>query len=188
MDSSSTLTRGSSSTAVTARTGCPAGSKVVAILGGGPTGLGAAHYLTQPSSPQGLTTHIFEAQPHAGGFHQSLEIDGHWVDTGSFFYPIRTGTGYSFVNIIPETFKSVDNLRLGVYFNGRYNRFPLPWKFVLQSLKPFPQFSSVIAPAAPMGRSWYDSLQLQLTKRLTHGLSANVNRCFDDACQVRRSV
>jgi hypothetical protein len=59
-----------------------------------------------------------------------------------------------------------------------YASFPISGPFaatVLQGLKPFPQFSSVIAPAAPQGKSWYDSLQLQMNKRLTHGLLANVN-------------
>jgi len=43
---------------------------------------------------------------------------------------------------------------------------------VLQSLKPFPQFSSALQPSAPLGKSWYDSLQVTLTKRFSHGLSA----------------
>jgi len=43
---------------------------------------------------------------------------------------------------------------------------------VLQSLKPFPQFSSALQPSAPMGKSWYDSLQITATKRFSHGLSA----------------
>ena len=49
---------------------------------------------------------------------------------------------------------------------------------VLQALKQYPQFSSAISPAAPMGKSWYDSAQLQLTKRFSHGLQANVNYTF----------
>jgi hypothetical protein len=59
-----------------------------------------------------------------------------------------------------------------------YASFPVSGPFaatVLQGLKPFPQFSSVIAPTAPQGKSWYDSLQLQASKRLTHGLVGNVN-------------
>ncbi len=43
---------------------------------------------------------------------------------------------------------------------------------VLQSLKPFPQFSNALQPSAPLGKSWYDSLQVTLTKRFSHGLSA----------------
>jgi outer membrane receptor protein involved in Fe transport len=42
---------------------------------------------------------------------------------------------------------------------------------VLQSLLPFPQFGSGLAPQwAPIGQTWYDSLQAKVTKRLSHGL------------------
>jgi len=43
---------------------------------------------------------------------------------------------------------------------------------VLQSLKNYPQFTSAIAPSAPLGKSWYDALQATLTKRFSYGLSA----------------
>jgi hypothetical protein len=40
-----------------------------------------------------------------------------------------------------------------------------------QSLRPFPQFSGNLSPTwAPLGNSWYDSLQAKLTKRYSHGL------------------
>jgi Carboxypeptidase regulatory-like domain/TonB dependent receptor len=42
---------------------------------------------------------------------------------------------------------------------------------VAQTLRPFPQFSGGIAPMwAPLGDSWYDSLQAKVTKRYSHGL------------------
>ena len=51
-----------------------------------------------------------------------------------------------------------------------------------QALRPFPQFNGIASafnpnPVAipvywnPMGKSWYDSLQIKATKRLSHGLS-----------------
>jgi hypothetical protein len=40
-----------------------------------------------------------------------------------------------------------------------------------QSLRPFPQITGSITPKwAPLGNSWYDSLQVKLTKRFSHGL------------------
>ena len=39
-----------------------------------------------------------------------------------------------------------------------------------QALRPFPQFTSIPALWAPVGNSWYDSLQSKLTKRYSHGL------------------
>jgi len=42
---------------------------------------------------------------------------------------------------------------------------------VAQSLRPFPQFTSLTATGAPLGKTWYDSLQLKATKRLSHGIN-----------------
>jgi hypothetical protein len=43
---------------------------------------------------------------------------------------------------------------------------------VAQSLRPFPQFNSLLTPtAAPLGKTWYDSLQAKVTKRYSYGLS-----------------
>ena len=40
-----------------------------------------------------------------------------------------------------------------------------------QSLRPYPQFTSSLTPTwSPIGNSWYDSLQMKLTKRYSHGL------------------
>ena len=41
---------------------------------------------------------------------------------------------------------------------------------VAQSLRPFPQFLGIPALWAPLGRTWYDSLQVKATKRFSHGL------------------
>jgi hypothetical protein len=57
---------------------------------------------------------------------------------------------------------------------GRFqNRLPFPGftGTVAQSLRPFPQFNGGLTPLwAPMGKAWYDSLQLKVTKRFSHGL------------------
>jgi hypothetical protein len=42
---------------------------------------------------------------------------------------------------------------------------------VAQSIRPYPQFSSSLNPMwAPLGNSWYDSLQVKATKTTSHGL------------------
>jgi carboxypeptidase family protein/TonB-dependent receptor-like protein len=51
-----------------------------------------------------------------------------------------------------------------------YAGFPLT-QTVAQSLRPFPQFTSLAATGAPLGKTWYDSLQLKATKRLSHGVN-----------------
>jgi hypothetical protein len=57
-----------------------------------------------------------------------------------------------------------------------YAGFPLS-STVAQALRPFPQFaaSSAATPAiaylwAPLGRTWYDSMQVKVTKRFSHGI------------------
>jgi hypothetical protein len=56
-----------------------------------------------------------------------------------------------------------------------YSNYPLT-ATVAQSLRPFPQFTT--APQAlwaPLGDTWYNSLQLKVTKRLSHGLDFAYN-------------
>jgi hypothetical protein len=53
-----------------------------------------------------------------------------------------------------------------------YPGFPLT-QTVAQSLRPFPQFTNVNTLFNPLGDTWYDSLQMKATKRLSHGLSFN---------------
>jgi hypothetical protein len=56
------------------------------------------------------------------------------------------------------------------------NRFPLPYatfptaQSLAQSLRPFPQYGTIYTEYAPDGKSWYDSMQIKLTKRMSHGL------------------
>jgi hypothetical protein len=51
-----------------------------------------------------------------------------------------------------------------------YAGFPLG-QTVAQALRPFPQFTNIGIYWDPLGKSWYDSLQVKATKRLSHGLS-----------------
>lgn len=60
-----------------------------------------------------------------------------------------------------------------------FNRLPYPGfpasATVAQSLRPFPQFNATLNPRwAPLGNSWYDSLQMKLTQRYSHGLDYSV--------------
>ena len=59
-------------------------------------------------------------------------------------------------------------------FKVPYAGFPLT-ATVAQSLRPYPQFSSGLSPMwAPLGDSWYDSLQVKATKRYSYGLTASL--------------
>jgi len=58
--------------------------------------------------------------------------------------------------------------------NNVYPGFPAT-QTLLQALRPYPQWNGIppfLGP--PMGNTWYDSLQVKLTKRFSHGLSGQV--------------
>lgn len=46
---------------------------------------------------------------------------------------------------------------------------------VAQRLRPFPQFNYLGSTWAPLGNTWYDSLQVKFTKRFSHGLNFTAN-------------
>ena len=54
-----------------------------------------------------------------------------------------------------------------------FNRLPYPGfptnQPVSQALRPFPQFTTVNAISAPLGKTWYDSFQFKATKRYSYG-------------------
>jgi len=54
-------------------------------------------------------------------------------------------------------------------FRPPYAGFPLT-ATVAQSLRPYPQFGTVGIDLAPLGNTWYDSLQVKATKRFSNGL------------------
>jgi len=41
---------------------------------------------------------------------------------------------------------------------------------VSQSIRPYPHFGSIFVLWAPLGNTWYDSMQIKFTKRYSHGL------------------
>jgi hypothetical protein len=54
-----------------------------------------------------------------------------------------------------------------------YSTFPRSLT-VAQSLRPFPQFSTITSLWSPLGKTWYDSLQMKATQRFSHGLTATM--------------
>jgi len=53
-----------------------------------------------------------------------------------------------------------------------------------QLLLPYPQFSGVTEAGISIGRAWYNSMQLQVTKRLSHGLHVLVNFTYSSDFQA----
>ncbi len=62
-------------------------------------------------------------------------------------------------------------------FTAPYPGFPLS-ATVAQSLRPFPQFGGLGVDLAPLGNTWYDSLQVKATKRFSSGLDFTVAYTF----------
>lgn len=57
-----------------------------------------------------------------------------------------------------------------------------------QAILPFPQYSGDISPAqAPLGRTWYDGLQVNVTQRFSYGLSFNLNYTFSKTLELMSS-
>ena len=64
-----------------------------------------------------------------------------------------------------------------------YAGFPLT-ATVAQSLRPYPQFTTAPTPLwAPLGDNWYESLQLKVIKRLSHGLDVSYNFTWSKTLQ-----
>jgi hypothetical protein len=57
-------------------------------------------------------------------------------------------------------------------FKAPYAGFPMT-STLAQALRPFPQFGTINYSWAPLGRTWYDSLQVKVTKRYSHGIDLN---------------
>ncbi len=49
---------------------------------------------------------------------------------------------------------------------------------VSQALRPYPHFGGIFVLWAPLGNTWYDSLQVKLTKRFSHGLDLTAAYSF----------
>jgi hypothetical protein len=54
-------------------------------------------------------------------------------------------------------------------FSVPYAGFPTG-KTLAQALRPYPQYANIYAEYSPTGKSWWDSLQVKVTKRLSYGL------------------
>ena len=52
-------------------------------------------------------------------------------------------------------------------------RVPSTSNSLLNALRPYPQFSTIAVTNSPTGKTWYDSLQVKGTKRMSHGVQIN---------------
>jgi len=109
---------------------------------------------------------------------------GVWLpSSGAVNYNANTPQSLSAagLDITSAADRAILNAQIGSAAAGRfqnklpYSNFPLT-ATVAQSLRPFPQFTNGPTPLwAPLGDNWYNSLQLKVIKRLSHGLDVSYN-------------
>src|SRR5262249_35866272 len=73
------------------------------------------------------------------------------------------------LSLLTSTFASGKPQAAG--FTLPYAGFPMT-STLAQALRPYPQFTNIPVQWAPLGDSWYDSLQAKVTQRQWHGLYA----------------
>jgi hypothetical protein len=74
-------------------------------------------------------------------------------------------------------------------FTVPYSTFPTS-KSLDQALRPYPQYATIYAEYSPTGKSWYDALQVKVTKRFSHGLqfleAFTYNKELDEGLDTER--
>jgi hypothetical protein len=83
-------------------------------------------------------------------------------------------------NLLRLTFASP---AVNTRFKLPYPQFPTNGTLA-QALRPFPQFTTINVYWNPMGSTWYDALQLKLTQRFSHGLTATSNFSWSKALTI----
>jgi len=57
---------------------------------------------------------------------------------------------------------------------------------LINALRPYPQFSTAVVTNSPTGKTWYDSMQVKATKRMSHGLQVNGTFTWSKALVLTR--
>ncbi len=95
----------------------------IAIIGGGPMGLGAAYYLGK----QGHKVTVYEAGDRVGGMTASFDFDGTMIER---FFHFICATDYDYFEILEELGMSDQlnwvNTRMGYFYNGRLSNWGDP--------------------------------------------------------------
>jgi len=109
-------------------------------------------------------------------FGSTLEVA--YVRTRGFYLHRNDEGGLSLNQLDPQYMalgprlnEQVDNPFLGKFSGGILSAARVTRA---QLLRPFPQFTDIIPIYSVGARSWYDSMQVTLNKRFSHGLQANL--------------
>ncbi|MCU1335206.1 MAG: Cna B-type protein [Bryobacterales bacterium] len=122
---------------------------------------------------------------------KDLVVDASYVGNRGMWYPTATPINYNVLrpqdlaavglDITQKADRDILAATIGSAAAGRFqNKLPFAGfpttQTVAQSLRPFPQFNSGLAAQwAPLGDTWYNSLQLKVTKRFSHGIDFTYN-------------
>ncbi len=68
-----------------------------------------------------------------------------------------------------------------------YSSFPTN-QTVRQSLRDYPQYSTSGLQGSPLGKTWYDSFQLNVTQRFSHGVSFNMNYTYSKNLELMGAI
>src|SRR6478609_12090793 len=98
--------------------------KRVAIIGGGPMGLGVAYYLGK----QGVPVTVYEAGDRVGGMTASFDFDGLRIER---FFHFLCATDYDYFNLLEElgiasNLKWV-NTRMGIFHESKLHNWGEPF-------------------------------------------------------------
>lgn len=145
--------------------------------------------------------------------HRNLVVEGAYVGNQGVWWPHST-TGLTAINVLKESdltsrgftdFTSLAESNLlttpianltatqratlaarGI--NLPYANFPTTLT-ARQSLLPFPQYTGSLVPtAAPLGKTWYNGFQLNVTQRFNRGLTFNVNYTWSKTLDLMDSA
>ena len=123
---------------------------------------------------------------------KDLVVDASYVGSRGIWWPAAVLVNYNAntpeglkanygLDITNAADRAILNAQIGSTAAGRFQN-KLPYTgfgstlTVAQALRPFPQFSSGLGALwAPLGGTWFNSFQLKVTKRLSHGLDFTYN-------------
>jgi len=117
---------------------------------------------------------------------------GHWLPGAGVAGPFTNQIPVQYLplqGILSSTLNATSLAQVQAMFPNFTTPFPNFTGTVAQALKPFPQYGSISNPWLDVGNSTYNSLQISLTQRFSHGLTFMFNYAYskelDDLVGVR---
>jgi Carboxypeptidase regulatory-like domain len=122
---------------------------------------------------------------------RNLVVQASYIGNRGIWWPTYVGSALTNYNYLSSAILAANGLSLnnpadlatllapiGSAAAGRFqNKLPFPnfplTASVAQSLRPYPQFTTIAIVNAPLGDSWYNSMQVNANKRYSHGLQVD---------------